>query len=189
MISMKQLQYAQAVGETLHFKKAAEQCCISQSALSTALTELEKHLQLQIFERTTKKVMVTAAGQEVLNRAADILLKMKDIEQLAAHYQAPLGFPLKLGVIPTVAPYLIPTFLPALHAKYPSASLSIVEEQSKSLVEQVQKGTLDAAILAFPFACDGLLRAFVERKLCLVVTPARPFDKQISADRCRCACG
>ncbi|MCH9697597.1 MAG: LysR family transcriptional regulator [Gammaproteobacteria bacterium] len=157
MISIKQLIYALAVEETLHFKKASEQCNISQSALSTALNELEKELGLQIFERDNKKVLVTAVGKQVLQQARSIWLQVEDLQHFAESQQAPLSYPLTVGMIPTIAPYLLPILLPVLSKRYPQAKLDIVENQSHILVDQVRRGEIDTAISALPFHCDGLL--------------------------------
>jgi len=157
MISIKQLFYARAVEETLHFKKAAERCHISQSALSTALSKLEKQLGVQIFERDNKKVLVTPIGKQVLEQARAILLQVEDLQHFAETQKAPLSYPLTIGMIPTVAPYILPRMLPAVHQRYPKAQLDIEESQSHVLVEKVRQGELDSAILALPFPCDGLL--------------------------------
>jgi len=157
MISIKQLSYALAAEKTLHFKKAAESCNISQSAFSTALSELEKQLGLQIFERDNKKVLVTPTGELVLERARNIMLQIKDLQHLADSQKHPLSFPLSVGTIPTIAPFLLPKILPILNKQYPQAQLNIVEEQSHVLVDMVRSGEIDTAILAQPFPCEGLL--------------------------------
>lgn len=157
MITIKQLSYALAVEKTLHFKKAAERCHVSQSALSTALNELEKQLGLQIFERDNKKVLVTPVGREVLQRARSIMLQVDDLTHLAESQKAPLSFPMSLGLIPTIGPYLLPRILPALQAQHPKLTLNVVEEQSHVLVDMVRRGEIDTAILALPFPCEGLL--------------------------------
>ncbi len=157
MISIKQLSYALAVERTLHFKKAADHCNVSPSALSTALNELEKQLGLQIFERDNKKVLVTPIGQEVLRKAREIALQVEELRYLADRYQQPLTFPLSVGIIPTIAPYLLPKLLPALHKAHPESHVNIVEAQSHELVEKVRRGEMDTAILALPYPHDGLL--------------------------------
>ncbi len=157
MISIKQLIYALTVAETLHFKKAAEQCNISQSALSTALNALEKQLGLQIFERDNKKVLVTPVGEQALKQARSILLQVEDLQHFAEIQKAPLSYPLAIGIIPTVAPYILPKLLPVLNQRHPLAQLNIVENQSHILVDMVKRGELDTAILALPFPCEGLL--------------------------------
>ncbi|MFW2372418.1 MAG: hydrogen peroxide-inducible genes activator [Gammaproteobacteria bacterium] len=157
MISIKQLTYALAVEKTLHFKKAAELCHISQSALSTALTELEKQLGLQIFERDNKKVLVTPIGREVLNQARKIILQVEDLEHLADKQKAPLSFPITVGVIPTIAPFLLPAIFPSLNKLFPQAQINVVEEQTHILVDMVRSGEIDTAIIALPYPCEGLL--------------------------------
>ncbi len=157
MISTKQLIYALAVEQTLHFKKAAENCNISQSALSTALNELEKQLGLQVFERDNKKVLVTPIGRQVLDKARQVKTTLDEIKQLADNQKEPLSFPLSLGVIPTIGPYLLPRILPELTQTYPKLQLKIIEDQSHVLVDMVRKGEIDTAILALPYPCEGLL--------------------------------
>ena len=157
MISIKQLSYALAVAKTLHFKKAAEACHVSQSALSTALTELEKQLGIQIFERDNKKVLVTPIGEEVLKRANSIYLQVEELQHLAEAQSQPLSFPISVGIIPTIAPFLLPKILPVISQQYPDAKLNVIEEQSRVLVEMVRNGEIDTAILALPYHCEGLL--------------------------------
>jgi len=157
MISVKQLSYALGVEKTLHFKKAAELCHVSQSALSTALSELEHQLGLQIFERDNKKVLVTPIGREVLNRARNIVLDVEDLLHLAGSQKTPLSFPITIGVIPTIAPYLLPKIFPVLNKEFPQAQIDVVEEQSDALIDMVRCGQIDTAILALPYPCKGLL--------------------------------
>jgi LysR family hydrogen peroxide-inducible transcriptional activator len=157
MVSIKQLSYALAVEKTLHFKKAAEMCYVSQSALSTALTALETQLGLQIFERSNKHVLITPVGKEVLKKAHSIMLQIEDLENVANSHKKPLSFPITVGIIPTIAPYLLPKCLPLLEKEYPNAHINVVEEQSHVLVDMVLSGEIDTAILALPFPCDGLL--------------------------------
>lgn len=157
VISTKQLAYALAVERTLHFKKAAEQCHISQSALSTALSELERQLGFQIFERDNKKVLVTPVGQEVLKKARSIMLQVEELERMADVYKEPLSFPISIGLIPTIAPYLLPKLLPELQIRFPACQPVVVEEQSHILIEMLRRGDIDTAVLALPYPCDGLL--------------------------------
>lgn len=157
MISIKQLNYALAVQKTLHFKKAAELCHVSQSALSTALSELEKQLGIQIFERDNKKVLVTPVGRDVLSRAENIVLQVNDLQRLADSQKTPLSFPITIGMIPTIAPYLLPKVFPVLKQKYPQAKINVVEEQSDALVDMVRAGEIDTAVIALPYPCEGLL--------------------------------
>ncbi len=157
MVSIKQLKYALVVEKTLHFKRAAELSNISQSALSTALRELEKQLGLQIFERDNRKVLVTPLGTQVLEMARNIMLQVEDLQHLADSQSAPLSFPITVGVIPTICPFLLPRIMPILNKRYPQSQLNIVEDQSKELIDMVSQGEMDMAILALPYPCDGLL--------------------------------
>lgn len=157
MISTRQLSYALAVARTLHFKKAAEQCHITQSALSTALAELEKQLGFQLFERDNKKVLVTPIGLEVLRRARDIMVRVEELERLADTLKSPLSYPIRIGMIPTVAPYLLPRMLPELRRRYPDCQPAMVEEQTHVLLDMVRNGAIDTAVIALPYDCEGLL--------------------------------
>jgi len=157
MISLKQLHYALAIEKTLHFKKAAEACNVSQSALSTAINELEKQLDVTIFERNNKQVLITNDGQLILNKAKKVKLELDElllIPQLSKqHFSAPMS----IGVIPTIGPYLLPKVLPEVRTQYPDFKLKIIEEQSHNLVDMVRSGEIDAAILALPYPIDGLM--------------------------------
>ncbi|MFK8048330.1 MAG: LysR substrate-binding domain-containing protein [Halioglobus sp.] len=157
MISLKQVNYALAVEKTLHFKKAAEACSVSQSALSTALLEMEKQLGFQVFERNNKKVMVTPLGREVLEKAKVIKLQMDDLSKLSRTQSEPLSYPISIGMIPTIGPYILPMVLPTLNEQYPNLQLGVVEDQSHVLVDMVRSGDIDTAILALPYDCAGLL--------------------------------
>lgn len=188
MISIKQLTYALAAQKTLHFKKAAEHCNISQSALSTAVSDLENELGLQIFERDNRKVLVTPMGEAVLTQAQNILLQIEALQGFANAQKSPLSFPLTVGIIPTIAPYLIPKILLVLNEAYPGTELVIVEEQSHLLVEQVQRGEIDTAILALPYPCEGLLSmTFWEEDFYWVALKEAKYSKQreISAQELR----
>lgn len=157
MISLKQINYALAVEKTLHFKKASELCNVSQSALSTAIAEMEKQLGIMVFERNNKKVLITAEGLLFLNKAKTIKMEMDELYQLSQYGKENLSAPMKLGVIPTIGPYLLPKVLPEVRKQYPEFQLKIVEEQSHVLVDMVRNGELDCAVLALPYPIDGLM--------------------------------
>lgn len=157
MISLKQLHYALAIEKTLHFKKAAEACNVSQSALSTAINELEKQLDVIIFERNNKQVLVTNVGQLILDKAKKIKLEIDELLQVSQTNKSPFFSAMTLGVIPTIGPYLLPKVLPEVRKLYPDFKLKIIEAQSHLLVDMVRTGEIDAAILALPYAIDGLM--------------------------------
>ena len=156
MISIKQLNYALAVKKTRHFKKAADACSVSQSALSTAIAELENKLGVQIFERNNKRVLITQAGKQVLMIALSIQQQVETLYTLSNNELSTLSQAMSIGVIPTIGPYLLPRVLPAVRKDYPDFKLSIVEEQSDVLIEMVKEGELDTAILALPYQITGL---------------------------------
>ena len=157
MITLKQIHYALTIEKELHFKKAADACYVSPSTLSNAISEMEAQLGIQIFERTSKKVIVTSLGKEVLKKARTIKMEISDINQLSEDQKNPLSMPITLGIIPTVGPYFIPLVLPSLKKKFPELKLKIIEAQSSSLVSKVNNGEIDMAILAMPYKLDGLL--------------------------------
>jgi LysR family hydrogen peroxide-inducible transcriptional activator len=157
MISLKQLHYALAVEKTLHFKKAADACNVSQSALSTAIIELEKQLGTTIFERNNKQVLVTSNGQLILNKAKTVKLELDELVQISQANKQPFINAMTIGVIPTIGPYLLPKVLPEVRRQQPNFKLKIIEEQSHVLVDMVRNGDIDAAILALPYPIEGLM--------------------------------
>ena len=157
MISLKQLHYALAVEKTLHFKKAADACNVSQSALSTAIIELEKQLGTTIFERNNKQVLITSSGQLILNKAKTVKLELDELLQISQSNKQPFINSMTIGVIPTIGPYLLPKVLPEVRRQHPHFKLKIIEEQSQVLVDMVRNGDIDAAILALPFPINGLM--------------------------------
>jgi LysR family hydrogen peroxide-inducible transcriptional activator len=157
MISLKQLHYALAVEKTLHFKKAADACNVSQSALSTAIIELEKQLGTTIFERNNKQVLITHHGQLILSKAKSVKFEVDELLQISQSNKQPFINPMTIGVIPTVGPYLLPKILPEVRKLHPGFKLRIIEEQSQVLVDMVRRGDIDAAVLALPFPIEGLM--------------------------------
>ena len=156
MITLRQLEFALAVAKHRHFKRAAEECNISQSALSLGIAELEKQLDTQIFERNNKQVLITPIGEALLERAQRIFSDINDLTALAHNHQTPLAYPMTIGIIPTVAPYLLPKVLPSLTAQYPNFRFNVIEQQTERLIEQVRYGHIDTAIIALPYPLDGL---------------------------------
>lgn len=156
MITLRQLEFALAVAKHRHFKRAAEECNISQSALSLGIAELEKQLDTQIFERNNKQVLITPIGEDLLARAHRVFSEVNDLTARAHSHQAPLTYPMSIGIIPTVAPYLLPKALPKLADAYPDFRLSVYENQTERLIEAVRFGHIDTAIIALPYPIDGL---------------------------------
>jgi LysR family hydrogen peroxide-inducible transcriptional activator len=156
-ITLVELRYVVAVADTGHFGRAAACCHVSQPTLSTQVKKLEGTLGVRLFERTTRRVRPTAAGERIVARARAILEEIHAIGDLARSQQAPLAGVLRLGVIPTLAPYFLPWLLPPLHASFPQLRLVLRESMTASLVEELTLHRLDAAVLALPVAAPGLV--------------------------------
>ena len=157
MLTLKQIDYALAVGKNLHFKKAADECYVSPSTLSNAITELETQLGIKIFERNNKKVIVTSLGHEILSKAKKIKLEVKNIHELAQHNVDGLSSSLSIGIIPTISPYFLPLVLPKIQKEFSNLQLKIEEGQSQILTNRVKEGDLDMAILALPYDVQDLM--------------------------------
>jgi len=149
--SIKQLKYLCAVAEHRHFSKAAAACHVTQSTLSAAIQDLESQLGVKIFERNKKSVLITSLGEKLLAQARIVLGDVEDFVGIARTHEAPLVGDLRLGVIPTVGPFLLPPILSDLRKNFNLLKLYLREEMSAQLVEQLQQGQLDLIILAFPF--------------------------------------
>ena len=156
MITLRQINYALAVSQTLHFKKAAEQCYVSASTLSNAITEMERQLGIKVFERNNKKVFITKLGKTFLEKAQNVKINVDDINQLQKIDSAPLSSSLNVGIIPTVGPYLLPIILPELKIQYPKLKLNVIEAQSEVLIDKIHRGEIEMGILALPFELKGL---------------------------------
>lgn len=147
-ITLRQLQYAVAVADELSFRKAAERCSVSQPALSSQLAELEDALGVRLFERDRRRVLITPGGTELIERARQVLLEADDLIEAGQRLRDPLKGTLRIGVIPTIAPYLLPEIVPTLRKRYSKLVVVWVEEKTASLLAKMDAGTLDAAVLA-----------------------------------------
>jgi LysR family hydrogen peroxide-inducible transcriptional activator len=150
MITLKQLRYLTALAEQRHFGKAAEACAITQPALSMQIRELERELGAGLVERRPNDVMLTETGLEVARRAERVLSAARDLTEFARHSGRTLTGRLRLGVIPTLAPYVLPQILPALQQRFTDLRVELRETQTRTLVEELGRGTLDAVLLALP---------------------------------------
>ena len=155
-VNLRDLRYALAVEEHGHFSRAAEACAVSQPTLSGQLRKLEDELGVEIFERDGRTVRVTRAGREILNYARVAVDAVSDIERAAQAGRDPLVGTLRIGVIPTLGPYLLPHLLATARERIPKLPLAIVEEPTALLVAGVLSGELDAAIVATTHVSEGL---------------------------------
>jgi len=150
MVSLKQLRYFDSVARLKHFGRAAEQCSVTQPALSMQIQELEKELGVQLIERSRSGVLLTEAGREIARRATRVLAETRDIVDFARRQGNLLSGSLHLGVIPSIAPYVLPSLLPLVREKFPDLDLHLRETQTHTLVEELLDGALDLLLLALP---------------------------------------
>lgn len=149
-MNLRDLQYLVAVAKHRHFGKAADACFVSQPTLSTQIKKLEDELGVTLIERNNKQVMLTEIGEAIVAKAEEMLQTGSDIKNLADHYRDPEAGSLSLGVIPTLAPYLLPHIMPAIKKRFPKLKTWLYEEQTAVLLRKLLGGRLDAALLALP---------------------------------------
>ncbi|MEW2085468.1 hydrogen peroxide-inducible genes activator [Streptomyces sp. NPDC005283] len=169
--SLAQLRAFAAVAEHLHFRDAAAAIGMSQPALSGAVSALEEALGVQLLERTTRKVLLSSAGERLAVRTKAVLDAVGDLLEEADAVRAPFTGVLRLGVIPTVAPYLLPTVLRLVHEKYPDLDLQVHEEQTSSLRVGLAAGRLDLLLLAVPLGVPGVTELPLFDEDFVLVTP------------------
>ncbi len=154
--TLKQLQYFLALTETGHFGRAAERCFVSQSAFSNAIRELEDSLDAELVDRTNRSVTITATGHEVAVQARLVMSDVESLIETARGSTEPLTGELRLGVIPTIAPFLLPAVLPPLRRAYPELKLLLAEDQTERIYGRLMDGDLDLLLLALPWAMRGV---------------------------------
>lgn len=154
--TLRQLAYLVELSERLSFRAAAEAQFVTQSTLSAGIKELEAVLGVQLVERDQRHVRLTAVGEEVVARARALLAAAADLAEVARSASEPLSGPLRLGAIPTIAPYLLPAVLPRLRRAYPGLKLHLREDLTDRLVERLRAGRLDLALIALPFETGEL---------------------------------
>jgi LysR family hydrogen peroxide-inducible transcriptional activator len=154
--SNRQLQYFTALAHHGHFGRAAEACFVSQSAFSNAIKELETLLDVQLVDRTNRSVTITATGQQVATQARLCLQDVSSLVEIAAGARQPLTGELRLGVIPTIAPFVLPRILPKLRRQYPELQLYLIEDQTQRIYDRLMAGELDLLLLALPWDMRGV---------------------------------
>jgi len=150
--TVRQLQYLSALRKFNHFGKAAKSCFVSQSAFSTAIKELETLLDISLVDRTNRSVVFTPAGKVIESQGRRALSNLEELVDLAKSVSEPFSGIIRIGIIPTIAPYLLPALLPALQTAYPKLRLFIREGQSKAIYEQLIMGELDLILYAQPYS-------------------------------------
>jgi LysR family hydrogen peroxide-inducible transcriptional activator len=150
MITLRQLRYLASLARHRHFGRAAEECAVTQPALSMQIRELERELGVDLVERRPNDIMLTQTGLEVARRAERVLSAAHDLTEFARHSARTLTGRLRLGVIPTLAPYVLPQILPVLQRRFPDLRVELRETQTRTLMDELGRGTLDAVLLALP---------------------------------------
>lgn len=183
-VTLKQIRYFDALARELHFGRAADACAVTQPALSMQIHEMEQNLGLALVERTRSGVQLTTKGQEIAARCARILGDVRDLIAYAQHANSILAGALRLGVIPSVAPYLLPPLLPLLREAYPELELHVRETQTQLLTEELLEGKLDVLLLALPLKHPDLVnRALFEDKFLLAVPKDRKLSGRVRATK------
>jgi len=180
-LTLKHLRYFEALATHRHFGRAAEACFISQPALSLQIKELEEVMGGPLVERAARKIRLTAVGEDLLERARDILLRVEDIGTLARSQAGAFTGRLRIGVIPTVAPYLLPRVVKALSQRFPELLLEPKETVTQSLLQEVHASRLDVAIVALPISEPALREFALFDEEFLLVRPVADKGAQVPA--------
>jgi len=180
-MTLTELRYIVAVAREKHFGRAAEACFVSQPTLSVAIKKLEEELDVKIFERGTSEVSVTPLGQEIVRQAQSVIEQAAAIKEIAKRGKDPISGPLRLGVIYTIGPYLLPDLVKQAIERVPQMPLIIQENFTAKLLEMLRTGELDAAIMAEPFPDAGLAVAALYDEPFLAAVPSQhPLAKRKS---------
>jgi LysR family hydrogen peroxide-inducible transcriptional activator len=171
-LKLKDLRYLVALADTRHFGRAAERSFVSQPTLSAQLKKLEEYLGVQLIERAPKRVALTAAGEEIVERARRILEASEEIVELARGHRDPLAGRLKLALLPTIGPYLLPNVAAKLRKQLPRLELMLYEYQTVAMLEKLHSGEIDVGILAMPVPMDGLDSHVLYREPFTVAMPS-----------------
>ncbi|MCB1519470.1 MAG: hydrogen peroxide-inducible genes activator [Hyphomicrobiaceae bacterium] len=172
-ITLKQLRYFDALARTQHFGRAAEMCSVTQPALSMQIRELEQSLGLELIERARTGARLTAKGRELADRAARILGDVRSLVEFAHHADQVLAGSLKLGVIPSIAPYLLPPLLPLVRTQFPDLELHVRETQTATLIDELINGKIDCMLLALPIDHQDIATEALFEDRFLLALPAQ----------------
>ncbi len=178
--TVKQLRYLVELEKNAHFGKAAAACFVSQSAFSVAIRELESTLGAQLFDRTNKRVTITALGQEIVVQARLVIRDLEALMDMARVSSEPLSGKLRLGVIPTISPFLLPKILPKLRSQFPQLQLFLQEDTTQRVYERLMSGELDLILIAFPYELRNVekMKLFDDQFLLAYKTDSQFIDTQ-----------
>ena len=178
-MNLRDLRYLVALAEHRHFGRAAEASFVSQPTLSTQIKKLEQELGIALIERNPRQILLTDAGALIVERAKEVLADVDDIRRIADRARDPESGTIRLGLFPTLAPYLLPHVVPAVHERFPRVELLLVEEKTDELVARLRGGELDAAVLALPVPDDTLhVEPLFTEDFVLAVPASEPVAKQ-----------
>jgi LysR family hydrogen peroxide-inducible transcriptional activator len=170
-MNLRALNYFVKLAELKHFSRAAEACFVSQPTLSTQIMKLEEELGVQLVERAPRKVQLTSVGEEVATRARHLLRDVEQIKAIARHSRDPETGTLRLGLFPTLAPYLLPHVVPAVRKRFPKLRLELTEEKTGGILSMLDDGKLDAGLLALPVESERLERIVLFEEPFLMAMP------------------
>ena len=178
-MNLRDLQYLVALAEYRHFGRAAEASFVSQPTLSTQIRKLEDELGVALVERTPRKVLLTDVGSQIVARARDVLNGVEQIKGIALRTRDPEAGSMRLGIFPTLAPYLLPHVMPQISKRFPRLELLLVEEKTEIVLSRLREGRLDAAIVALPVHDDTLHAEFLfEEPFVLAVPQSHPLARR-----------
>ena len=176
-MNLRDLKYLVAVAEHRHFGRAAEACHVSQPTLSTQIRKLEEFLGVTLIERNNRQVLLTPVGERIIAQAAKVLQEADELVKMAQQARDPYGGQFRLGIIPTVAPYLLPRILPLIRETFPDLEIQLVEAQTSVITRELRAGQLDAIILALPVEEDGVITVpLYAEPFFVAVSPRHPFS-------------
>ena len=180
-MTLTELRYVVALAREKHFGRAAAACFVSQPTLSVAIRKLENELGVTLFERSMQDVSVTAVGEQVVAQAQQVLSQVSAIKDMVVHGRDPLAGPLQIGVIYSIAPYLLPNLMSHMFKNYPQMPLIVQEEYTHHLIEWVKQGRIDAAIMALPFNESGLdIAPLYDERFFVALPKTHPMAQQES---------
>lgn len=172
-MNLRDLRYLIALADLRHFGRAAESCHVSQPTLSTQVRKLEDELGVILFERAPRQVMLTPAGQDIVERARRVLAEVEQMRETARRTADPEAGSVRLGLFPTLCPYLLPHVVPGIRQRFPRLELLLVEEKTELLLNMLRDGRLDAAVLALPLHEDGLEVEFLFEEPFVLALPGK----------------
>jgi LysR family hydrogen peroxide-inducible transcriptional activator len=180
-MNLRDLHYLVALAEHRHFGRAAEASFVSQPTLSTQIKKLEDELGVALVERTPRKVLLTETGREIARRARGVISEIDEIKAIAQRTRDPESGSLRLGVFPTLGPYLLPHLVPLVRTRFPRLELLLIEEKTEHVIRMLREGSLDAGVLALPVHEDSLHSEFLfEEPFVLAVPEAHPLAQKKS---------